>query len=101
MPVRLNCECPFLAEDYQSLQCYGCPLWARSRPWLTESERLLSPKATLKIASREAAFDTQETPTNSQINTVSPVQYDDSLRRQIDSFDIKRLANLVQGLINA
>jgi hypothetical protein len=49
-------------EDCLLLPCYGCPLWARSRPWSPESERLISPKETLKTESREAENGTHRTP---------------------------------------
>jgi hypothetical protein len=39
----------------------GRPLWAQLGLWLTESERLLSPKGTLKTASWGAANGTQRT----------------------------------------
>jgi hypothetical protein len=36
-------ERPKLAEDCLSISCDGAPLWALSRRWQTESERLFSP----------------------------------------------------------
>jgi hypothetical protein len=46
------------------------PLWARSRPWPTESERLLSPEETLEIVSCGAATGTQGTLATNLIESV-------------------------------
>jgi hypothetical protein len=54
-------ECQQLAGDCLPLSCDGCPLWAHLRLWAVKTERRLSPKGTLKIASWEAAIGTLQT----------------------------------------
>jgi hypothetical protein len=49
-------------QDYLPLPCHGGPLWAQLGLWVVKSERLFSPKATLRFVSREAEFGTQQTP---------------------------------------
>jgi hypothetical protein len=55
-----------LAEGRRLRSLYGGLLWALLGLWLTESERLFSPKETLKRAWWGAAFGTQRTPSKSR-----------------------------------
>jgi hypothetical protein len=47
-----------LAEGRRSLSGYGSPLWTLFGPWSTESERLFSPKETLKLVTWASAIGT-------------------------------------------
>jgi hypothetical protein len=51
-----------MTYNKRMLPGHECLSWARSRPWSTESERLFSPKETLKTATWASENGTQRTP---------------------------------------